>query len=255
MEDTTPEEAASFVGRHAGQLIRNGADLCLLYGQHASRDPSRRSEAEILCLAILARAHYTLETILGLQEREVDSIVLTRSLYEHVVTLAWLAIDPDAHHGMFLRWELDQREKMAKDLQRFGSIVPAQINIRRALIGAGKKIAPETADRALEADRYWSRLGLDWDFAFRHTYAALFRPYSGYVHPTVMGLYPFVEQRPDGLKIQAPVAQLGEKVAAHAVLSFADALVVASHRFGWPPLRNVVCIFAFGTDQSRGTRP
>lgn len=244
--EESPEEAADFVRWNAEQICENGLRLSRLYERHAPREPGRWPDSTILCYALLARAHYTLNTILALGERGVDSVVLARTVYEHVATLAWLTIDPEPHRRMFLRWERNQREKMATDLKRFATLAPSNVDVRRALIDAGDQSAPETADRALAADAYWSRLGLAWEFAFRRTYANLFRPYSAFVHPTVMGLDLFISQSEPSSVGASPAARVCDKAVLHAVSSFADALVVTSHTFGWPPSRDVVAAFAHG---------
>ncbi len=234
--------------RSARQIVSNGHILSALYlarvpAAHASPD------WETFLLACLARSHYTLQTILEAQHRELDCAVLARVLYEHVVALAWVAIDPVPHYPMFLRWEYNEREKMRKDLESFVSIAPGEGTVRRSLIDMGPISAPATPDRALAADKFWSRCVTDWEWGLRRTYANLFRPYSSYTHPTVMGLTPFVSHTGLAVNVGPPALMHNRTIAVETVTIFADGLVVASHRLGWPTLKEVVSAFAHGLSE------
>ncbi len=229
------------------QLILNGHGLSALYGSHApAAVPQPVENWHVFSLACLARAHYTLVTVLDLQHREVDCISLTRTLYEHVIAFAWVAIEPETHYPMFLRWELIQRKRMCDDLARFGVVAPPFDEVKRALVDAAHECAPDTADRALQADAFWSRLHPDWEWGFRRSYANLFRQYSAFVHPTVMGLESFITRGPTGPKIGIPPKRAASEAAASAVASFADALVVAHLRLRWPPFPKILSAFTAG---------
>ena len=221
------------------QLATNGRRLSLLYVANAPSQPATGTDWETFCLACLARAHYTLRRMLDHAD-EIDGAGSARVIYEHVVAFAWIAINPSVHYRQFLRWESLQREKMQKDLAQFGEVAPDPMIVRRALIDTAAESAPETADRALAAENFWSRSVSEWPFQFRRAYANLFRPYSAFVHPTVMGLDPFIERGPSGPRIGQPREVGDGHILAAAVGSFADGLIVASHRLGWPSMVAVV---------------
>jgi hypothetical protein len=227
------------------QLAANGHRLSALYG---ARAPTRSGQDwETHALAYLARANYTLQTILAIPTRDIDCMVLARSLYEHVVAFAWLLIDPPAHRPMLLRWEYEERVKLLNDSHGFKMLAPPSDTIvRRALIDMGQKAAPETPDRALAADKYWSRCNIKWTWRFRHGYWGLFRGFSVFVHPTVAGIDPFIVPGNRSATVGIPRAPHRGDIQAEAVLCFADALAVASHRFGWPSIGEVLEAFTHG---------
>jgi hypothetical protein len=61
-----------------------------------------------------------------------------------------------------------------------------------------------------------------------------------------MGVDPFVSRTSAGPLISEPRIEHDGHIQAGAVTMFADALVVASHRFGWPSLREVLVSFTHG---------
>jgi hypothetical protein len=226
--------------RQTLQIAANGPRLCLLYVANAPPRPATGENWETFLLACLARAHHTLRRMLDHPD-EIDGAALARIVYEHVIAFAWVAIEPSGNYRQFLRWEYLQREKMRKDLEQFGEVAPDHASVRRALIDMAPDSAPETPDRALAAERFWSRcVQPEWHFQFRRVYANLFRPYSAFVHPTVMGLDPFIEVGSSRPRIGDPREVGNGHILAGAVVSFADGLIVASHRMGWPPMIAVV---------------
>ena len=227
------------------QLIRNSQALSNLYSRWAPTRREARPNSEVYMMACLARCNYTLATVLRMEQRDIDCMPLVRCLYEHSVTFAWVAIDPDTHHRRMLAWELAQRRKMTEDLAKFGAVAPPMDAVKRSMIDADRTPAPELADRALHADRHWQRSNTGWAFGFRRVYANLYRPYSALVHPTAMGLEPFVSYGPGGQLVGDPPPQHWGETASAAGASFADALIVASLRLGWPPLRDVVFAWTY----------
>jgi hypothetical protein len=66
--------------------------------------------------ATLARCAYFLESIMVLSDRQIDSMILLRSLYEHVVTFAWIATDPGEHMPAFVANEFEQKLLVNREL-------------------------------------------------------------------------------------------------------------------------------------------
>ncbi len=227
------------------QLIANGPELCEIYRRYRGvmlNAPNAAEEWNRWAMAILDRCHHTLETILKIAEREVDAAILTRSLYEHVVAFAWVAIDPQRHLLRLEAWENLQLEKMLADLRHVGGPDDPTANevlaLRRTIAVAGNvAAAPETPDRALAADAHWKAhfRGLT---SLRRTYANLFRFYSAFVHPTGIGLASFRTPPP-------PEEHSGEP-AAGAVMVFCSGLLVASAVLGWPDREEVMKAFTRG---------
>lgn len=254
VENPLPLEDDELPMDEAGQaqVVRNGHLLSALYGAHTLRPPRSMPDWQVFASACLARANYSLLTILSLDHREVDCLTLARSVYEHVVTMAWVSIDGPKHYPMHLQWERRERMKMISELQAFGSeaLPPDAANvIKRATIDAAQETAPPAAGRAVECDRYWPRAlppEGGWMWHFRRSYTNLFRYCSAYVHPTVMGVDCFIERHPGAVQIGLPRSVGRSEVAVCAVQSFADGLAVASLRFGWPPMLEILKAFTNG---------
>jgi hypothetical protein len=221
------------------QFAKNGPLILALYSACIPVHAKHGSNGETFALACLARAHYTLETILGTRAREVDCAALCRVLYEHVVTFSWLEINPDEHFPMLQCWEYNERVKMFKGAKEFGHTWDEGA-IRRSLVDMGTTAAPAIHDRAAAADRYWTRLGLDWQWRFKRSYSNLYRLYSCHVHPTIMGLDCFITRNDGGGIVGRPRAVHDDSMAAESVACFADGLAVASHRFGAPTIEQIV---------------
>ena len=106
----------------------------------------------------------------------VDGWSLLRSLYEQVVTFAWVAIEPGPRYGRWFGDGLWSDLKFYNDATRFGVelLTETQVSQTRSLLGlddekadasedcsrvsrrpASDKILPSVADQADEVDRHW----------------------------------------------------------------------------------------------------
>jgi Family of unknown function (DUF5677) len=111
---------AELSDENAAQPARNGRPLCALYVTHATIAQQDRPSSEAwrgYSFCLLARAHHALESIFILGDREADCAALLRVLFEHVLTLAWLLIDPSVHYPRLLKGEHTERQKNGR---RFG---------------------------------------------------------------------------------------------------------------------------------------
>src|SRR5262245_18802833 len=144
MADDEDDDVPELTPEQVKQMARNGKLLLNRYRRWAPHAPSPRANWEVLALANLSRCAYSLETILSLGDvRDLDTVVLTRSLFEHAVVLAWLSIDPVRHYPMVMRSDLIEREKAIADLATFGVVTPGvREAVRRAMVDAGHDPAP-----------------------------------------------------------------------------------------------------------------
>jgi hypothetical protein len=94
--------------------------------------------------------------------RNTEVMILARSLADHVITFAWLAIDPEAH---YLRWERgDARDRLAAQerWEKRGRTLlePSAEEMFERQKASQVKYPPDMDDRADKADDYWAaRLG------------------------------------------------------------------------------------------------
>jgi hypothetical protein len=232
-------------------MVETGQRLSELYGRYAPPVLPATGDLNdwpVFAGACLARSHYALQSTMVLRLRDVDAAVLTRVLYEHVVTFAWVAITPGEHLPRFRLRDLNERRKAASDLESFGQDLTRQRaildRIERELAGV-ENAAPAVNQRALEADRYWaSRLETfqPGRLGFRGLYPALYRNFSMNTHPSIPGLARFTTGEAGHVRIGIPTS-LGEHGVTLAPLLFGMGLLIAAESLGWPPSREVFAAF------------
>jgi hypothetical protein len=197
--------------------------------------------------ALLSRMTMTLRHITDLQPRGrgVDAGTLLRSLYEHLVHFAWLAVDPSA--ARIERWRKDDlRRRIAADndaRQRGESLFTdeAHADLQRQVAAmTGDPLVLEQL--ALECDTLWAgrleHAGLgpaSRATSFRGLYAILYRNYSAGAHPSYRGLNPVVEDITDTRKrvvLEGPPEGRGPYGFATAIYGLA--LHASAASLGWP---------------------
>ena len=149
--------------------------------------------------AMLARACGTLSSVMALipQRRAGDAAVLARTLFEELVSFAWIAIDPASNADAWLRWDRRQRIKLDNDMRDMGAPAVLLPDVRQAfeaLIASGPMMPHNLAQRATEADGHWSRhiTAIKDDPAgertFRGMYRYIYRGESQHAHAAVASL-------------------------------------------------------------------
>lgn len=177
--------------------------------------------------ASLVRMADTVESLMVLMasDQSLDGQTLVRSLYEQVVTFAWVAIDPDTRQWC---WIGDGRSSMLKlhnDAMGFvGPILTDdQVTTVRASLGLSEprpepegcggiperrnrpdpeRVLPPLSDRALEADEYWPPLvrglhGRGHPLSFRGLYLVAYRIPSRAVHSSLLALDAYLSREPE----------------------------------------------------------
>ena len=157
----------------------------------------------MLGFAMLARANGTLGSVMALipERRAADAAVLTRTLFEEVVTFAWIAVDPATNATAWVRWDRRERLKLDNDFRDRGApalLTPSRREEFEAFVAAGPLMPGNLADRALQADAHWlDRIeALDDDphraMCFRTLYRYAYRRDSRYVHAAVASVDPLI---------------------------------------------------------------
>jgi hypothetical protein len=153
--------------------------------------------------AMLARACGTTESVLALaaERRATDAGALSRTLFEEVVTFAWIAIDPAVNAAAWVRWDRRQRIKLDNDLSDKGAapLLTPQVRQRfEAVVASGPMMPENLAERAADADAHWApRVGPieangTSERSFRRMYRIVYRTDSQYTHAAVRSVEPFV---------------------------------------------------------------
>jgi hypothetical protein len=229
-----PRDTQLLTDSELNQILENGHRLLLLWRACPERHFFRAWQR--FGLGCVTRAYHSLRRILELNDGGPDSVTLARSLFDHVVALAWMAEDPETRFEMIRRRGLANAGTMASELRRFGD---EAMNVDLELLqreGGGSSV-PGTQEQARIAEIYWSAKMPAWEWGFSHQYSGLFRPYCWCVHPTDLGVGAFFDTE-GRLIFDPPDAGFGH-VRAQSVASFADALVIASALFEWPSFEDV----------------
>jgi hypothetical protein len=207
--------------------------------------------------ALTMRMADTVEAAMRLMEagHESDGRTLVRSLYEQVVTLAWIAIDAGPRYQRWFRHGLWDDLRMHNDAARFGipTLSEEEVAITRKWLGlnsdaddAGLKkkrqpdsslLLPPVPDRARESDEYWSSRisGLHppgHALGFRGLYLAAFRTTSRSVHTSIGGLGVYVTEKQNRRVVHRSESE-GRLMWALIAPLFGMGLVIAAQEAWW----------------------
>lgn len=184
------------------------------------------------------------ESVVESRSRALDSGVLARVLWEHVVTFAWLAADPDKRVPLWVQNESDEREKMFDEMKTLGIDVPPETDrtvaeYKQYCRGVAGTWPRSPLERARVADKYWGRLLPEafthkGKYSFCGQYALLYRGYSAWLHPRIFLLHDFGQKLSDGrVRIGRPSPRASQSTGLSIGL-FALALLVGADRLRWP---------------------
>jgi len=206
--------------------------------------------------ALLVHATSNLRSIvfrLRPDEAHNDASRLLRSLYDHVVTFAWLGADPPPRLALWRKEDLQERLKIHREFADAGELLIPDADreqMERDIARLDGK-APDLASKAALADKHWiPRIGgalrADSLSSFRGFYTILFREHSGLVHATMRGLnHVTVDLAPPRKRVVLE-APLGESRGPYgmATVVYGVGLLVAAQALGWPDAEAVNAVFA-----------
>ncbi len=205
--------------------------------------------------ALLVHATSSLRSIvfrLRPDEAHNDASRLLRSLYDHVVTFAWLAADPPPRLALWRKEDLEERLKVHREFAAAGEqLLPdADREQMERDVARLQGKAPDLASKAAMADKHWiPRIGALRPgslSSFRGFYTILFREQSGLVHATFRGLnHVTVDLSPSRKRVVLEVP-LGESAGPYgmATVVYGVGLLIAAQSLGWPDADEVEAIFA-----------
>jgi len=228
-------------------LARRRAEFLLGYFWHEHPRVFQRTGAlddwGAIGPGLYTQCAYLLESVVAARDRPIDAGILARCLWEHVVTFAWLAIDPSVYLPQWVRHEAKERQAMVSDLRKAGYEVPSEaIDTARTYSAFARGVEGHflsAIERAEAADNFWGRylpevFAQGGRYSFRGQYALLFRGYSAWLHPRIIALQEFgSEVGPSRVQIGRP-QPTGPKATTGAPHLFCMALVVGADRLGWP---------------------
>lgn len=217
------------------------------------KSAGRHSDWPLAGYAMMSRACGTLGSVMALipERRASDAAVLTRVLYEEIVTFAWIGVDPSDHAEAWVRWDRDWRIKADNDLQDIGAEPLLDPGVRQDFErgrDAGE-LMPDLAQRATAADQHWSkRLDAIADDptsprTLRGMYRYIYRGESQYAHAAAASIDRLVvdAQRPGRLRVVTAETDPGENNAfTRASILYALGLIVAEPVLGWSGVSDAV---------------
>jgi hypothetical protein len=193
--------------------------------------------------ALVSRMTALLESLAVLADppRQPDALILVRALYEHLITFAWLAIDPRPRVDEYLGHSMVHKRTLANDAANYG--LDLLSDFERMVAEQGKTLPP-VDQRAAEVDAYWGQRikGLHQDPAsgpkdiltLRGLYILVYRQASRQAHAAMESPDECIVE--DGTRHLVLRKPKGDYLtwSAFAIPLFSMALVVAHERLGWP---------------------
>lgn len=197
----------------------------------------------VIAAAHIVRATRSLEAICLLRSTGfgADATTVLRSLFEHVVTFAWLAIDPAANVPLWLKE--DARARIAAntalesmDEPMFDDADTAYFRERIAGTTGG---CPSVEGMAREADAHWATRIQHWDLTdpknnFLGLYQLVYRFSSVYVHPRPVGLNIVLAAPMEGVLVVGGEAGDLDEPVTWGPLVLLLGLLVGGPALGWP---------------------
>lgn len=206
--------------------------------------------------ALIARGVRGLHAVRALRPAlcNLDAGVVVRSMFEHVVTFAWLAVDHTARMPIWVKYDRQQRIRMDNDCRSaqmplLSDEVHAQYVAEIAAI-AGE--LPSLLNRAEAADSHWSTVIAEHPpssdrTSFRGIYRTLYRHGSALAHATHYGLHPIIEDHEPGVFVIGPERiedTTNSFTLAPVVLGMG--LVISGVALGWPSMDELNEAFDLG---------
>jgi hypothetical protein len=158
-------------------------------------------------IAAATRHLRALESLKSTFPSKVIAYQLLRSLYEYVVTYAWVAADPDGRSRQWLKYDFNYRLKMDDDFRELGEALLAD-DTREWIDAQLPDVVPMTdvLSRARKADEAWGETLAQLDGylsedlrSFHRLYPLIYRNGSQFTHPSSHVVETFVTR--DGNEI------------------------------------------------------
>jgi hypothetical protein len=181
--------------------------------------------------------------------KNAEAMILARALADHVITFAWLAIDPARNYP---RWERDDARERLRAQSRWEKrgrtlLAPSVKRMFERRQANQVKYPPDLAQLGDKADEYWAaRLGFRaGDRPFADTYDVIFKHCSSRTHASIQGLNDVLEMTPDHAVLVLDRGADHQAGALRASLMiFGLGLKVAAETLALPARHDVERLFA-----------
>jgi hypothetical protein len=185
---------------------------------------------------------------------------LARRLYEAVATFVWVAMDPRDHAARWLRSDRAQRIKMDDDLCEQGLLPLLIPEVREAfehVVASGKQM-PDVAQRAEQADKYWSQRttllteAATSERSLRFMYRVIYRGFSSPAHVAVAAVKPHVTVVSGRARLHlAENEPTSPNMYTLTPILLGIAFTIADHSLGVPYARRTLDDLVITTARSR----
>jgi Family of unknown function (DUF5677) len=222
--------------------------LCELVAGHlpkVSSTDGRYENWQTTSAVFVARAGRSLQSVFALYQGGYycDASTVMRSLFEHVATFAWLAIDPPKHLKLWIRSDAEECLKAHNqmfDVTKENLIDDASIAQYRAIVAEGPERAPNIVAMTNAADVHWSSKlphvnpGPKESGGFAGLYRVAYRWTSTHAHPSPRGLDSFVQVPEAGVVLVDGEGWLTAEIFTMAPTIYWLGLAIAADVLGWP---------------------
>lgn len=219
------------IDRYAGELVAYLRSLFPMRFYQGEKLWTLQVAAALLRLADMADA-----VLVHMRaRRDQDASAALRSMYELVVTLAWLLIDPVKRLKLWEGEALLQQLKLHNDLASFGEHLLTNADVKVAQSAKGM---PPLTNRAEESDAHWSSRirGLHAPghlLSFRGMYNAIYRLGSQPTHGSIASVMPYIEREPRRFVVRSPSPDNGTLPYALVSPLLAMTLCVVASEVRW----------------------
>jgi hypothetical protein len=167
---------------------------------------------------------------------ELDAGALTRHLFNHMVTFAYVGDNPEEYLLRFIKSDYQTQlttHKEFAELELGNWIDPSKEEHMKTVV-ADSSVAslPDVRSMCVYLDKSWNLSG---ESSFLGLYATVFRQFSTIVHPTLRSLYQHAHRVPEGYLIG--LSNIDDElvsVSLEAPAILARALEASSRTLGWP---------------------
>jgi hypothetical protein len=201
----------------------------------------------------MMRTAEAMKSLVPLNSR-LDGMTLARSLLDHTITFAWIAVDPDARLDVWLRHDFrkrldfDRKAKQRGDATRwpFEPLPEADSAHYREFVRRPIADLPGLPKMAAQADAHWlprypGELAGQRAVSMESLYEDVYDLYSWQSHPTTVGLRQTWEVRSQYVLFRGEDARGRDHDPLHmGQLLFGVATLLVSLSLGWPSADEVL---------------
>jgi hypothetical protein len=181
---------------------------------------------------------------------ERDAWALVRTLYEHIVTFAWISAAPAERLQLWMADDFGERIKAMNDMSRFGTTHDPAVRaaLEEQIQSAASSKLPSLPAMAHAADEYWStrtelHSGPKERKSFSGLYAIAYRQGSARTHSTPLGHRSLAIEQGESVLFTTGLVSKAPNPFTMTPMLFSMGALIASIALGWPSSSDIVGVF------------